>query len=134
MTAPTVSRARGRGREIKTQPFRILVAADGEAASLGAVRLATLLARRRSASVHALIVAVPFPHTLPSIFAVAPPVFVDSESRRASLEALRAQLGGVRGTSGWTMRATTGFPATSINDVAARWPASVVFFNVTATS
>lgn len=130
MTAPTVSRARHRRGELRTQPFRILVASDGEPGALGAIRVATLLARRRSASVHALIVAVPFPHTLPSIFAVAPPILVDSESRRVSLEALRSQLGEVRGTGAWTMRATTGFPPTSINDVAQRWPASVVIMGM----
>jgi nucleotide-binding universal stress UspA family protein len=126
MTAPTLSRDRQRARQIRTQPFRILVASDAEPASIGAVRVATILARRRSASVHALTVATPFPHTLPSVFAVAPPVLVDDENRRTSLEHLRTQLATVRGTRDWTMRATTGFAADSINSVATRWPASLI--------
>jgi nucleotide-binding universal stress UspA family protein len=126
MTAPTLSRARQHTRQIRTQPFRILVASDAEPASIGAVRLATTLARRRSASVHALTVATPFPHTFPSVFAVAPPALVDDESRRTSLENLRRQLGMVRGTRDWTMRATTGFASESINEVAGRWPASLI--------
>jgi nucleotide-binding universal stress UspA family protein len=130
MTAPSVSRARPRGRALRTQPFRILVASNGEPEALGAIRIATLVARRRSAAVHALIVAGPYMQTLPSVFAVAPAIFVDGESRRASLESLRRQLGAVRGTREWTMRVTTGSAAESIHDVAARWPASVVIMGM----
>jgi nucleotide-binding universal stress UspA family protein len=111
---------------VRTQPFRILVASAGEADSLGAIRLATTLARRRSASVHALIVATPFPHSFPSIAAIAPPAMVDDGNRRHALEVLRHQLSTVRGTGEWAIRAATGFPADSIKDAATRWPASLI--------
>jgi nucleotide-binding universal stress UspA family protein len=126
MTAPSVSRRHHRSRQLRTQPFRILVASAGESSSIGAIRIATILARRRSASVHALIVAPPFPHTIASILAVAPPVHVDEDNRRSALEQLRRQLATVRGTGDWAMRATTGFAAESITDAATRWPASLV--------
>lgn len=124
MTIAAVSRVRRRSR-VRTEPFRILVASAGEPDSLGAIRLATTLARRRSASVHALIVAPPFPHTFPSIVALAPPM-VDDGNRRNALEVLRHQLSTVRGTGEWAIRATTGFAADSINDAARRWPASLL--------
>jgi nucleotide-binding universal stress UspA family protein len=126
MTAPTTSRARDRTRQIRTEPFRILVASDAEPGSLSAIRLATALARRRSASVHALIVATPFPHGMPSVPAIAPPAMLDADNRQASLERLRRQLATVRGTGEWTVRAKTGFAADSINDAAALWPASLI--------
>jgi nucleotide-binding universal stress UspA family protein len=126
MTAPAVARARRRVQPLRTAPYRILVASAAEPSSLGAITLATALARRRSASVHALIVATPFPHTFPSIAAMAPPAMVDDESRRAALERLRQQLATIRGTGEWAVRATSGFPAESISAAAARWPASVV--------
>ena len=130
MTAPIAARARRTVRPLRTAPFRILVASAAEPSSLGAIRLATLLARRRSASVHALIVAPPFPHTLPSIAAVAPPAMVDDGNRREAIQRLRNQLAGVRGTSEWTIRATTGFAAASISDAAERWPASLVVMGI----
>jgi nucleotide-binding universal stress UspA family protein len=126
MTAPSVARARRRSRPLRTHPFRILVASSAEPSSLGAIRLATLIARRRSASVHALIAATPFPHTMPSVFAVAPPALVDDDNRRGALDQLRRQLATVRGTREWAVRATTGFAADSISETAARWPASLV--------
>ena len=126
MTAPSIARARRSGRTIKTQPFRILVASSAEPSSLGAIRLATALAKRRSASVHALIAATPFPHTIASVFAVAPPVLVDDDNRRTALEQLRRQLATVRGTREWTMRASSGFASDAILDAACRWPASLV--------
>ena len=126
MTAPAVARARRRVQPLRTAPYRILVASAAEPSSLGAITLATALARRRSASVHALIVATPFPHTMPSIFAIAPPALVDDDNRRAALERLRQQLATIRGTGEWAVRATTGFAAESIADAAARWPASIV--------
>lgn len=126
MPAVSTLRARRGSRPVKTEPFRILVASDAEPSSLGALRLTTLLARRRSASVHALIVATPFPHGLPSVAAVAPPAMLDEGNRRVALEQLRHQLSGVRGTGEWTMRATTGFAADSILASARRWPASLI--------
>ena len=126
MTAPAVARARRRVRPLRTAPYRILVASAAEPSSVGAITLATALARRRSASVHALIVATPFPHTFPSILAMAPPALVDDDNRRAALERLREQLSTVRGTGEWAVRATTGFAADSIAQAAARWPASLV--------
>ena len=126
MTAPSVARARRRSRPLRTHPFRILVASSAEPSSLGAIRLATLIARRRSASVHALIAATPFPHTMPSVFAVAPPALVDDDNRRSALDQLRRQLATVRGTREWAVRATTGFAADSISETAERWPASLV--------
>lgn len=125
MTIAAAPRARRRSR-MRTEPFRILVASAGEPDSIGAIHLATKLARRHSASVHALTVATPFPHTFPSIVSLAPPAMVDDGNRRNALEVLRHQLSSVRGTGEWAIRATTGFAAESIVDSAARWPASLV--------
>ena len=125
MSAPAIARPR-RGRPIKTEPFRILVASSAETTSLGAIRIATLLARRRSASVHALIVAKPFPHAMPSDLRVAPPAVLDEDHRRSALEQLRHQLATVRGTREWAVRAASGFAAESILGAARRWPASLV--------
>lgn len=130
MTAVLPTRARRRNANTIRQPYRILVGASGEPSSLGALRVAQALARRRSASVHALTVATPFPHRIPTVFNVAPPPLVDDDSRRAALEQLRLQLASVRGTRGWTMRATVGFAADSIVDAAARWPASLVIIGL----
>ncbi len=130
MTTIKAVRRNGRSSATKLRPYRILVGSDGTDASLGAIRVAMLLGRRKSASMHALTVATPFPHSFPSVFNVAPPAMVDDENRRAALDVLRHQLAGVRGTRGWTMRATTGFPADSILTAAARWPADLIVVGV----
>ena len=125
MTTAAAVRTRRRSR-VRTEPFRILVASAAEPDSIGAIRLAAKLARRHSASVHALIVATPFPHTFPSIASLAPPALVDDGNRRNALGLLRHQLSLIRGTGEWAIRATTGFAAERINDAATRWPASLV--------
>ncbi|HET9426663.1 MAG TPA: universal stress protein [Gemmatimonadaceae bacterium] len=130
MTATRPTRAPRRNANTIRQPYRILVGASGEPSSLGALRVAQALARRRSASVHALSVATPFPHRIPTVFNVAPPALIDEDSRRGALEQLRTQLAAVRGTRGWTMRATVGFAADSIVDAAERWPASLVIIGL----
>ena len=126
MTSASVVPARGGGRGMKTKPYRILVASDATPTALGAIRLAAVLGRRRSASVHALIVSTPFPHTFPSPAVVAPPALLDADNRRDALESLRFQLGNVRGTRDWAIRGATGFAAETIADAAQRWPASLV--------
>lgn len=126
MTATRTARAPRRNANTIKRPYRILVGASGEPSSLGALRVAQALARRRSASVHAMNVATPFPHRIPTVFNVAPPALIDDNSRRGALEQLRTQLASVRGTRGWTMRATVGFAADSIVDAAHRWPASLI--------
>jgi nucleotide-binding universal stress UspA family protein len=124
MTAIQPVRRTGRSATTKIQPYRILVGSDGTDASLGAIRVAQLLARRKSASVHALSVATPFPHS--SVLTLVPPALIDDENRHTALETLRQQLTTVRGTRGWTMRATAGFPADSIMGAAERWPADLI--------
>jgi nucleotide-binding universal stress UspA family protein len=71
-------------------------------------------------------VTTPFPHTFPTVLNIAPPPLIDDENRHAALEVLRQQLAQVRGTHGWTMRATIGFAADSILSSAARWPADLI--------
>ncbi len=120
------SRLPRRRRPTRVHPYRILVASDGGPGSLGALRIAVLLGRRTSAAVHAMIVATPFPHRIPTVVNVAPPALIDDQARREVLERLRGQLLEVRGSHGWAMRAAVGFAPDTIVDAAERWPASLV--------
>jgi nucleotide-binding universal stress UspA family protein len=126
MTGIKTVPARRQPAGIQREPYRILIGSAGDASALGALKVGALLARRRSATVHALAVATPFPHKLPSVFNVAPPAILDDDSRRAALEQLREQLMTVRGARNWTMRAATGYAADTILDAARRWPASLI--------
>jgi nucleotide-binding universal stress UspA family protein len=130
MEAIRPSRRVRRHRNTRLQPYRILVASDGGPGSLGALHVAVLLARRKSAVVNALNVVTPFPHGMPTVMNVAPPPMIDDGARRAALEQLRAQLAGVRGTKGWAMRAAVGFSADTIVDAGSRWPASLVILGL----
>lgn len=134
MTGTQTARAPRRRGNVVRKPYRILVASAGEPSSLGAMRLTSTLGRRRSASVHALAVATPFPHTTHPIMTMAPPALIDDDNRRQALERLRAQLVTVRGARGWTMRATAGFAAESIVDAAERWPASLIVVGMTGSA
>lgn len=132
MTGTQTARVtRGRGNVV-LKPYRILVASAGAASSLGAMRLASTLGRRRSASVHALAVATPIPGGMQTLMPPLP--LVDDDCRRHALERLRAQLVTVRGARGWTMRATAGFAAESIVDAAERWPASLIVVGMTGSA
>lgn len=112
------------------QPYRILIGSTGEPSSLGALRLGVALARRKSAVVHVLTVAKPFPHAVPSVFNIGPPAVLDEDNRRAAIELLRQRLSVLRGTQGWTLRATVGFAADSLIEAAARWPASLILVGI----
>ena len=126
MTSTRPARTGRRPTSTHHEPFRILVGSSGDESALGALHLARALARRKSASVHALAVAAPFPHAIPTAMNVGPPPVLDEDSRRAAIETLRHQLATVRGTGAWTMRGTVGFAADSIVDAADRWPASLI--------
>lgn len=125
---PSIRAVREPRRIVKplNQPYRILVGSSGDSSSLGAIRIAHILARRRSAIVHSLAVVEPLPHRRPAVLDLAPPALLDEDTRRAALEMLRGQLATVRGTRDWTIRATMGWPVERIIDAAARWPASLV--------
>jgi nucleotide-binding universal stress UspA family protein len=110
--------------------YRILVASDGLPASLGAIRVALALARRKRAHVSVLTVATPFPHAVPTGFQVAPPSSVDEDNRVSALATVRDQLAGIRGTKDWTVRAMTGFPADCILNVAEHLPASLIVLGI----
>lgn len=126
MTGIKAGPARRHHAGIRREPYRMLICSAGDPSSLGALKVGAVLARRRSAAVHVLTVATPFPHKLPSVFDVAPPAMLDDDSRRAAIEQLREQLLTVRGARSWTMRAATGFAPETILDAARRWPASLI--------
>ncbi|MEO7085677.1 MAG: universal stress protein [Gemmatimonadaceae bacterium] len=119
-----------RRSRITKQPYRILVASAGDGSSIGAVHVAVTLARRKSASVHVLSVATPFPHVASTGLHVAPPALVDEDNRRGVIDSTRRQLGLVRGTKNWTLRAMVGWPVDCVLDAAARWPASLVIVGI----
>lgn len=112
------------------RPYRILVASTGEPSSLGALRVASELARRKHATVQALTVATLFPHVTPSPFQAAPPILVDEDNRRIALDTVRRQLETVPGTHEWTLRSVTGWPPERILDAAEGWPASLLIIGV----
>jgi nucleotide-binding universal stress UspA family protein len=104
----------------------ILVATAGGPSSLGAVRIAAVMARRQHASVQVLAVTAPFPHALPTGLQIAPPSEIDQANQRAAIGSARRQLAEVRGTEDWGIRSTIGWPAEAIISIAQRWPASMI--------
>lgn len=141
MTAVDLPRTRARvpaARKRQTRPragrdpatMRVLVATAGEPESLGAVRLASDLARRHGADVMALGVATPFPHTISTFVSVKPAFATDEENRIRVLQQLRDQLAGLPGASRWLKRAAVGFPADVINLAAEEWKASLIVLGI----
>ena len=105
---------------------KILVATAGDADSLGALHVAAELARTRPASVLALGVAVPFPHTVPTLIVPKSAASMDEDGRTRVLDEMQARLEDVPGADSWTKRAVVGWPADVINGSAAAWNASLI--------
>jgi nucleotide-binding universal stress UspA family protein len=107
-------------------PTKILVATAGDADSVGALRVAVELARTRPASVLAVGVAIPFPHTAPTMLATKSPASIDEDGRARVLADIEASISSVPGADGWAKRAVVGWPADVINTGAAAWKASLI--------
>ena len=110
--------------------MRILVATAGEPESVGALTIASELARRQNADVLALGVATPFPHTVSTFVSVKPAFATDEENRIRVLEQLRDQVAGLPGADRWLKRAAVGFPADVINLAAEEWTASLIVLGI----
>ena len=110
--------------------YRILVASAGDASSLGAIRIASALARKENATVHALTVATLLSHSAPSPLQAAPPILTEEENQRVALETMRRQLATVPGTENWELHAATGRPPERIVAAAERWPASLLIIGL----
>lgn len=128
-TATQAAPASQRTAHSVEHPYHILVASDGHPESLGAIRVALALARRKSARVNVLTVATPFVHAATG-FQMAPPLMIDEDNRLAALESVRQQLAKVRGTKDWVVSATTGWPADCILNAAENWPASLIVVGI----
>jgi nucleotide-binding universal stress UspA family protein len=117
---------RKRAAQSQKSSARILVATAGDADSVGALHFAAELARTRPASVLALGVALPFPHTVPTMIAPKSAASMDEDGRTRVLAEMQARLADVPGADGWAQRAVVGWPADVINSSAAAWKASLI--------
>ena len=126
MTTVRSSKTRRRHSAPKHQPLRVLVATAGDADSIGALWIASALARERSAEVMALGVSPPFPHSFPSVFTVKTPLAIDEGSRRRMLDDVRDVVREIPGAEQWNKTAMVGWPADSIAGIAASWNASLI--------
>jgi nucleotide-binding universal stress UspA family protein len=106
--------------------MRIVVATAGEPDSLGALNLAARLARYRNASVLAVGVSTPFPHSVSSFVALKPAIVADEDNRIDVLSHLRDQVSTMPGAERWLKRAVVGFPADVINATAEEWKAGLI--------
>lgn len=118
-----------RDRKQRAAFKRLIVATIGDDKSLGALHLASALARRDGASVIALGAMMPFVGDVATII-TASPIFVDEKTRRALLERIRTLVERVPGTDRWSKRAIVGDPASVINDVALGAGASIVIMGL----
>jgi nucleotide-binding universal stress UspA family protein len=114
----------------KVEAFNILVATAGDDESTGAVRAASLLARRMGGDVEVLTVVTPFPSALPTGLMMATAAEADEESRKMAIERVHAQLKDIRGAARWPVHAAVGWPVDSIVEAARRWHASLVVMGI----
>lgn len=128
MSTTQTAPASGTAHSIK-DAYHILVASDGQPASLGAIHVASALARRKSARVNVLTVATPFLHA-PTGLQMAPPLMIDEDSRLSAFEVVRQQLANVRGTKDWAVEVAMGVPADCILNAAQNWPASLIVVGI----
>jgi len=108
---------------------RLIVATAGDDNSVGALHLASALARRDSASVIALGVTTPFPRDVSPIVSTSPLV-LDEKARRALLDAIRDRVEHVPGADRWSKRAVVGDPANVVNDIASSTRASIILMGL----
>jgi nucleotide-binding universal stress UspA family protein len=112
------------------EEFRVLVATAGDPESLGAVRVASALTTECAATVLALGVAVPFPHSFPSILAVSSPLVADEKSRLQVLHEVDASVRDIPGASDWSKAAVVGWPSDAVNGTAVSWRASLIIIGL----
>jgi nucleotide-binding universal stress UspA family protein len=114
----------------ETTPLRILVAASGEASSLGAVRLASALSTRSDSEVSVIAAAAPSPYAPPRTSEPSLAATLDDDRRRATLEATRLELDAVPEAAAWTLHAVVGWAAEAILDEANEWGASIIVVGI----
>jgi nucleotide-binding universal stress UspA family protein len=125
----TIAKAKSRARVAankKDDELRVLLATAGDPQSLGAVWVTSALTRERGAEVLALGVAVPFPHTFPSMFAAKSPLAIDEGSRLQVLKDVEGALCDVPGTDEWSRAAINGWPSDAVSATARSWRASLI--------
>lgn len=129
---PAVARSRStkRAPTSGSSPLkRLIVATAGDDNSVGALYVASALARRDSARVLALGVTMPFPGDVASIVSSSP-LFIDEKARRELLSLIRARVARVPGTNGWSKRVVVGDPADVVNTVASTSRASMIIMGL----
>src|SRR6185503_4373579 len=104
---------------------RVLLATAGEPESRGAATVAAAIAKRYHAPVLALGVVTPFPHNLSTITSMRHPVALDETSRLEVLEAVRQAVHQFSAGE-WETRAVIGDPASTIDDLARQWGATLI--------
>lgn len=109
---------------------RILVAADGERESSGAVRVAAALARRPGTSVSVVAVVTPFPHSMASVARPDQPVAIDDRSRREMRDRVERHIRDVAGDDGWPLDVVVGWPPDAINAAARRCGATLIVLGI----
>jgi nucleotide-binding universal stress UspA family protein len=96
---------------------RLVVATRGDSASIGALHLASQLAKRYSAAVMALGVIPPVPRR--AVALVVPSILdADEEGRLALLKAIRDRAKRIPGADEWMKRAVVGVPDSTIPKIA----------------
>jgi nucleotide-binding universal stress UspA family protein len=114
----------------ETIPLRILVAASGEASSLGALRLASALSTRAQSEVSVIAAAAPIPYAPPRMGEPSLSATLNDDRRRATLDATRRELDVVPEAAAWTLHAVVGWAAEAILDEATEWGASLIVVGV----
>ena len=109
---------------------RIVVATDGGAESLGALRLAAAFGRRPDTSVTAVAVVTPFPHDLTSVVRPDRPVMIDERSRRELQALVEQQLREFPAAERWPLEIVVGWPPDAINDVAQRDGSTLIVLGI----
>ena len=118
-----------RNLERRSRFKRLVVATAGDDNSVGALHLASALARRDSATVIALGALSPFPGDVATIVPSSP-LFIDEKARRRLLDAIKNRVEGVPRSDRWTKRALVGDPAVVVNDVASSTGASIILMGL----
>ena len=121
----SIETEQSRSSEAFEIPLHLLVGATGEESSVGALHIASAIARRSGATVRVVTVSTPFPHAV-GIADVTSPPMLDEENRRAALGALKVRLEDLPDAETWNVHAVVGWPREAIVDEADRWPASLI--------
>ena len=108
---------------------RLVVATRGDVASIGALHLASQLAKRNSATVMALGVIPPVP--LRGVTLLAPSILsADEKGRLELLESIRDRVNRIPGADLWMKRAVIGMPDSSIPKIALETNAALLLIGL----